>query len=375
MADYVPINPVVFTTAYAAAYSGMLAGGGRVQQSGDAADYATLAAAAGQWAEAFDTAWNDVTDADTLEVFAIQLQSFGLWSGRQSLDLTVDECGTSVAAIIASITAGEAWFAGEAITPPAWGSGGGGGGSGVPLVPANSAGELVLTSINATASPQPAITGSAWEPPGPPSILTFTKDNGSIFELGQTDASPTFAATYTETPESALITYTQQPGSPLTLAGPSFDAGTIAETFTFASNGATVTFQLQATFLGSVIKNATLTDAGYARTFFGPDAANTATSAEASGNNATLSDTTVLPGTLENFGIGSTFTLNLNNEYGALLCLHTATPHTFTSGGFPFPMVLAATFSFVNQYGAHLSMDLYYTGDPAIADFTVSVAS
>lgn len=157
--------------------------------------------------------------------------------------------------------------------------GGGGGGGGLPAPPGPAG--LVLETTGGTAPsdtgwffyiPTPpdagfmlVSTGAApgdwvWQViPGSDAINSFAKSNGTSFEVGHGDVSPTFTASYTGTPTAAEIIYTTQPGSPLVLVSP-FTSGQILETFVEDTNGATATFTLQATFAGPVVKTATLTD-------------------------------------------------------------------------------------------------------------------
>jgi hypothetical protein len=253
---YVPINVPVYNAAYLGFYAGIVAAG-RNTTDPVVADYAAMAAAAGVWAQEFDTQWDSATTADGLQIPLIWQESYGVWEGRNTQSLTLSACTALVLGIIASITASEDYYASQAIIPPTWNTGGGGGG-GVPDTPANSAGDL-LTSTNTTGGALPALTSSAWLPSGGYAILSFSKNHGSSFEVGNTDVSPTFAASYNTTPSSAEIIYTQQPGSPLVLVTP-YTAGQILETFTSNVNGATASFTLSADFPGPVTKTSTLTD-------------------------------------------------------------------------------------------------------------------
>ena len=250
MLDYDPTNLDVYCLAYDGAFAGM--SDGRVLSG---TSFVPQALAAGIWAQTFDTLWADAATIDEIEALIIYGQSYAVWSGRNPASITAANATPTITAIIAAIDEVEAYLASEGITPPMWGGGGGGG---VPPVPANSAGVDILTSINSTGSSQPALTGSAWLPSGGYAILSFAKNHGATFEVGFTDVSPTFTASYNVTPNSAEIVYTQQAGSPLVLVTP-FTSGQILETFVSDTNGVTATFTLEAVFPTGT-KTSVLTD-------------------------------------------------------------------------------------------------------------------
>jgi hypothetical protein len=59
-----------------------------------------------------------------------------------------------------------------------------------------------------------------------------------------------------------------------------------------------------------------------------------------------------------------------------VLTPHTATPHTFhDQNGFTFAMNAPTTFSFTNQLGVVLSMDLYESTNLLSSSFTITVVT
>jgi hypothetical protein len=266
---FTPTNLDVYCCAYSGAYGGFT--GGRALPS---VDYSVQAIAAGVWAQEFDTLWASATQLDEVQAEMILTQSYAVWEGRTPQSLTASEVTAAISAIITAIDAAESYLASEGITPPSWNTGGGGGGLPVPpgagfalvstgggagdyaweaYIPTPPGANELLTSTGA------AIGDWAWEPSGGDMITSFTKNHGNTFEVGNSDVSPTFAATYNALPASADIAYTTQPGSPLTLITP-FTSGQILQTFVETANGATATFTLQATFPVVGVKTATLTD-------------------------------------------------------------------------------------------------------------------
>lgn len=116
---YAPLNGSVFAAAFAGAIAGMGASGRAptFAISSDPAVAASLAALAGAWAQAFDTAWG-ANPADTLQIALVQQLSNDRWSGNYPASLATASYASQVAPLTAIIAAAETYFAGQAITPP-----------------------------------------------------------------------------------------------------------------------------------------------------------------------------------------------------------------------------------------------------------------
>ena len=205
------------------------------------------------------------------------------------------------------------------------------------------------------------------------SITGFS--GGSVVECGATVTNPAFTASYSSLPASANITNTDNIDSPLTLTTP-FTSGTVVGSFTHSTVNSSVTFTLTA--VKGVTRTATTTITYEARSFGGVGSAGAA-SATASGSTAILNTS---HGTLGDEGLHSS---DVGQNYGPfspstqkiyLLLQHTGSAHVFKDqNGFTFPMNAPTTFSFTNQNGAVLSMDLYESTNNLSTPFTLSVAS
>jgi len=116
---YVPNNTQIYTAAYAGAFAGMTVSN-RVISNPDSASYAGLAAVAGAWAQEVDTVWG-ATATTQLDISTIQEESEAAWQNRSpqttALFQTPSTYANEVTAIIATVTAAEAYFAGQGITP------------------------------------------------------------------------------------------------------------------------------------------------------------------------------------------------------------------------------------------------------------------
>lgn len=201
------------------------------------------------------------------------------------------------------------------------------------------------------------------------SITSFT--GGSTVETGATVTNPTFSASYSSLPTSAQITNSDGIDSPLVLTTP-FTSGTVTGAFTHSSP-ANVTFTLTA--VGPTTKTATQTIAFQDRGFGGIGTAG-ATSATAGVNTAILNGGA---GTLSDSFLAANF---VGTSFGpfspvsqVIYILLPAGAHTFKDqNGFGFPMTAVATFGFVNQEGATVSMTLW-ASNVLSSPFTVTVAT
>jgi hypothetical protein len=204
------------------------------------------------------------------------------------------------------------------------------------------------------------------------SISSFS--GGSTVEVGATVTNPAFTASYSSTPTSASISNTDGIDSPLVLTTP-FTSGTVVGAFTHAAS-TSVVFTLSA--VKSVTKTATQNINFFPRTFGGVGNAG-ASSATASGNSAVLN---AAAGTLGSEGL---FSGIIGQSFGPfvpstqkiyILTPHTATVHTFhDQNGFAFAFNAPTTFSFTNQLGAVLSMDLYESTNLLSSSFTLTVVT
>ena len=124
--SYVPINLDMYTAAYAGCIYGLTA-----NQAGlnGTHPYTNHAAAAGAWAQACDQAWNSAS-ADWYDMLSMQNCSSNFWATRAigpANDPTYQQASTwttEATDIVALIKAGETYFTGQGITPPAIPTGG-----------------------------------------------------------------------------------------------------------------------------------------------------------------------------------------------------------------------------------------------------------
>src|SRR5579872_5852297 len=116
MSVYVPQNLDVFIAAFAGALSGMNAD--RWNTDSTAIDYAKLTAAAGAYAQEFDTTWGAVIP-DNFQLETIQEISEATWERRSGLTAssTNADYAQIVNALIAIINEGEAYLASIGIIP------------------------------------------------------------------------------------------------------------------------------------------------------------------------------------------------------------------------------------------------------------------
>lgn len=255
-------------------------------------------------------------------------------------------------------------FASETYPLPKDFGGGGGGGSGgnVPQPPAAG---LLLTSTGTGPN------SFDWEPAGGPGITGFSKTNGSLFEVGASDVSPQFTASYNTPASSAQIAYTGASGSPLVLSSP-FTTGVIAHTFTSSTNGASDSFTLNAVIDGQT-KTAALTDT-WALPYLSLIAATGATA-----NQSFLDTMRAGNGAQLHTSNGGTY-LNGQNV-GAVNISYIATP---TAAGTPTfkdknglvtsPVVVGTIAGYVNPFGVTVPMTLYSVGGVAIGIVSWSVS-
>lgn len=256
------------------------------------------------------------------------------------------------------------------------GGGGGGGGSGLPPAPSGAGYYLLSVSSGGVDS---WVTATANEIGAGFSVtLSLASGGAGPFELGAT-WTPTFTAspaTNAGTVNTCSIHDSLGNSSSVSASNP-LSAPSGGGTYTLTSPGSVSVFVQESQTSPPVTANSNSVGASWlARSFYWVDGANTATSATASGNNATMSDSATATGTLATIGAGYTFpSMSPANQYIGLMTPHTSVPHTFTAAGFAFPVAAPVTFTFVNQDGVSVSMDIYYSTSKLNASFLVQVAS
>ncbi len=198
-------------------------------------------------------------------------------------------------------------------------------------------------------------------------------NGGSAVEIGATVTNPSFSASYSKTPTSASITNTAAIDSPLVLSSP-FTSGTVVGAFTETSQ-ASVCFTLTAILV--VPKTSSQCIQWQARSFGGVGSAAATSSVTASGLNATLSTGDVLA----NAGISSGGYNSVYGPYTAsaqkVYLLLVGGSHTFKDSvtGFAFAFNAPTAVSFLNSYGATVTMYLYESTYLLTGAYSVLVTS
>lgn len=196
---------------------------------------------------------------------------------------------------------------------------------------------------------------------------------GSTVEIGATVTNPTFSASYSTPPTSASITNTAGIGSPLVLSSP-FSSGTVVGSFT-ATSQMSVGFTLTA--VGATTKTASQNIAWIPRSFGGVGAASATSTVTSSGLNAVLST----GDTLASAGLAGSDTGGVYGPYTAsaqkIYLLLQGGSHTFKDNvtGFAFAFNAPTAVSFVNVYGATVTMYLYESTYLLTGAYSVLVVS
>jgi hypothetical protein len=190
-------------------------------------------------------------------------------------------------------------------------------------------------------------------------------------EAGVTTANPaTFTASYSNPtlPTSASLsdgTNSVTLTTPFTSGSLPFSYCTVAEAVT------SITFRLTAVGNSQTVTPTQTISCDY-RTFGGVGTAG-ATGATSSTTTAVLDGAT---GTLASAGLTNQSSYGPYSPSGQkIYILMSGGSHTFTSGGFAFPMNTPTAVSFVNQYGVTVAMYLYESTNLLSATFTVTVTS
>lgn len=206
---------------------------------------------------------------------------------------------------------------------------------------------------------------------GPFTITSFT--GGSSVELGDPIVNPVFAATYSGTPGSAAIANTEGIDSPLNLISP-FTSGTVEGTFVHTA-AETTTFTLTA--IGASTQTATQAITWSAAIFGGVGAAGATSSVTAAGTTAVLSTGDVLPRIqLGAETVGQSFgPYSPSGQVIYLLLLGGSHSFIDAGTGFPFAMNAPITVTFVNEFGATVTLFLYASTNPLFGTFTPKATS
>jgi hypothetical protein len=203
--SYVPINLSIYLAAFEGAYSGMT-GGGRTLLTTKvvngvvvpivSADYLPQATAAGLWAQAYDTVWDDAAAANVVDLENTVLLCLGTWvNASASATKIVDgevvptvasDYTTQVTAIITAVLEADAYFASLSppIVPPVPGGGGGGVTSVTASAPLASSGgdtpNITLPAGGVSGDVLTNVSGVAeWEPPSGGTVLDYAAFYGS----------------------------------------------------------------------------------------------------------------------------------------------------------------------------------------------------
>lgn len=113
--SYSPLNSSVFSNAFSGAMAAIVMGG-RYINSPTSTTYDVAAAAAGQWAQTFDTTWG-ANAANNVVLEMVRDASYAAFDGRNSTNASAN-FQVEVTAVIASITSALAYYTAQGITPP-----------------------------------------------------------------------------------------------------------------------------------------------------------------------------------------------------------------------------------------------------------------
>lgn len=257
------------------------------------------------------------------------------------------------------------------------GGGGGGGGTGLPAAPSAAGYYLLAVSSGGAPSWVPATANEIGA--GFSVSLALASGGSGPFELGDT-WTPTFNATpATNSGSVTSCSISDNVGNSVSSSSANpLNAPSGGHTYSLTSAGTVSVLVQESQISPPVTANSNGVSASWiARAFYGVDGANTATSATASSNNATLSDSVSVTGTLLSIGVGSVFpTMTPSNQYIAILTPHTSSAHTFNDAlsGFAFPVAAPHNFAFTNQHGVSVSMDLYFSSSLLNGSFAPRVA-
>lgn len=207
-------------------------------------------------------------------------------------------------------------------------------------------------------------------------ITSFTGEQ--TVEIGAPITNPPFNAAYTALPDSAQITNSDGTNSPFVMTTP-FTSAVIVGSFT-KTTAACTNFILAAIKGGITKTSSPVQTCSVPRNFGGVGTAG-ALGATASGSDAVLVTATgTLNGTTLGGGLASSVVGRTFGPYSPsnqkIYLLITGCGHTsFSSGGFPFPMLSSTPVSFSNQFGATVPLCLYESQNLLSAPFSVTVVN
>jgi hypothetical protein len=242
--SYTPINVSAFVAAYSGAIAGMATPGWLVDPT--QANYDLVTKIAGSFAQAFDTAWNDATQLNNLEIASITSITSNDFAKRGPGPLadptfqTVGNWTQAARACAALVLESDAYFAGQGINPgiPITGSGYSTVEvNGVPLTQ-----EAILNFVGtdvhgSTVGSVTTITFGA-------ESVSIGQSSASLLEVGASVVNPAFTAAYAVAPTTATLTDTEGHTDDITSTPTSFVS---PHTFTKAVYGQQVTFTVAVT--------------------------------------------------------------------------------------------------------------------------------
>jgi len=404
--SYTPSNPDVLSLAFGAATAGQAQGGRDGQVYAPEAAYAALTAAAMAFAIAVDLAL-DLHEGSLDEVAAtiILEASYGYWgqasrvapavilnafdpiTGNPRDDSPTDpQTYAGVAAGMKSyiLEATALYVATTGTSPPLWNSGGGGSSlpttgaigdvltvtvAGEPPSPTSVAWEAPTTGdvlpettvagdlLTVTVGGEtPSASSTAWLPAGGSAITSFTGITAS-FDLGESEAHFTWAATANNIPTTATLSWTGvATGSTPVTPGESM-GGTVNGPFVGDTNGSTLVVTLTCVFPDGT-KTATQTQVWEFRVVYLPTG-DTLANVEAA-NAAYLE--TVLTSFQLHASPGGNYAAAPTGTNVFPIAIPTAlAPGNWVVGSFPVtPTEVGVIAGYTNPYGITYSMTLYY---------------
>jgi len=119
---YSPVNSQVFAAAFSGAVAGMISAQ-RFNTNTTSTSYDGFVAAAGAFAQEFDTTWGSAA-ANTMQLEVIEQVCRSTWEGRPQTSTTVASYLTTVNAIIALVQSCVAYYAAQTIVNPQAGNSG-----------------------------------------------------------------------------------------------------------------------------------------------------------------------------------------------------------------------------------------------------------
>lgn len=368
--SYTPTNVYAYVAAYSGAIAGMAVSGWIVDPV--AADYASVTAIAGAFAQEFDTVWNSATQLTFLEIQSIQsvvAQEFSQRGPGPLANASFQNPTTwqrPAAACAALVLQSDAYVAGQGITPPSPGSGAGSqvsvnaqdttsgflaqklvAGTSIALTVVNPGGNEQLRIDLLTAF---AVTGFAT-----PTTLVLA---------GASVVSPSFTASYNQAATAANLTDSDGDNDVIALPATAFVS---PHTFTKNVYGQFVTFTIHATGpAGTGSATASVSISWGQNVYFG-------SAVDPGGGGYTNAFITGLAAQLMLAPNGS---YNFNalagqSTFWAARSAFGLTVANFFVGGFPFACSKVATVAVTNANGVTENYDLFRSDNTGLGAFTM----